>query len=235
MHAMEDEEANRVCGSRERRCIASGEVLPEARLVRFVIDPQGTLVPDIDGRLPGRGYWISADAKSIMHAIGRHLFDKAAHRSVKVPEDIVARTEHGVAQRMLAHLGLARRSGNLILGFDQVDRQIRSPEPPTVIIEAQDAAEDGRRKLQAAATAAGYIPFVIAAFSSQELSLSLRRENVVHAAVKPGRIAERLIFEAARLQGFRLLDPWVWKGFQARECAAGMPANGLSSVCERNA
>jgi hypothetical protein len=59
----------------------------------------------------------------------------------------------------------------------------------------------------------GSVPFVIAALSNAELSLSLGRENVVHAAVKPGRFAERLIFEAARLKGFRLLSPWVWEGF----------------------
>lgn len=210
---MDHEGANLMEGSRARRCIATGEVLPEARLVRFVVDPEGTLVPDVDGGLPGRGYWISADAESIRRAASRNMFVKAAKRALSVPDDLVTRTEFGIVQRMLAYLGLARRSGVLILGFDQVEKQIRSQEPPPVIIEAKEAATDGRRKLQAAATAAGYVPFVIAAFSNDELSLSLGRENVVHAAAKPGRIAERLIFEAARLQGFRRLNPWVWKGF----------------------
>lgn len=213
MQGMAHEGSGLADRTRDRRCIATGEVLPEARLVRFVVDPEGNLVPDVDGRLPGRGYWISADAESIQRAATRNMFAKAAKHPVSVPDDLVTRTELGIVQRMLAYLGLARRSGVLILGFDQVEKQIRSPEPPPVIIEAREAAEDGRRKLQAAATAAGYVPFVIAAFSNEELSLSLGRENVVHAAVKPGRIAERLIFEAARLQGFRRLDPWVWKGF----------------------
>lgn len=210
---MEREGAGLTEGTRDRRCIATGEVLPEARLVRFVVDPEGTLVPDVDGRLPGRGYWISANPDSIQRASARNLFAKAAKRSLNVPDDLAARTEQGIVQRMLAYIGLARRSGGLILGFDQVEKQIRSQEPPSVIIEAREAADDGRRKLQAAATAAGYVPFVISAFSNDELSLSLGRENVVHAAVKPGRISERLIFEAARLQGFRRLDPWAWKGF----------------------
>jgi len=213
MQGMGHEDSGLMEGLRDRRCIATGKVLPEARLVRFVLDPEGTIVPDVDGRLPGRGYWISADAESIRRAALRNMFAKAAKRSVSIPDDLVMRTELGIVQRMLAYLGLARRSGVLVLGFDQVEKQIRSPEPPPVIIEAREAAEDGRRKLQAAATAAGYVPFVVAAFSNEELSLSLGRENVVHAAVKPGRIAERLIFEAARLQGFRRLDPWVWRGF----------------------
>jgi uncharacterized protein len=202
-----------MCASRERRCIATGEVLPEARLVRFVLDSEGTVVPDIEAKLPGRGFWISADSRTIDRAAQRGLFAKAAGRSAIVPGDLAARTEAGLAQRALSYLGLARRAGDLILGFDRVERTMRSPEPPAVIVEARDAANDGCRKLQAAAKATGYIPFVIAAFSNAELSLSLGRENVVHAAVKPGRIAERLIFEAARLKGFRLLNPWVWEGF----------------------
>ena len=90
---------------------------------------------------------------------------------------------------------------------------MRGQNRPPLIVEAAEAAPDGRRKLQAAATAKSHVPFVIGALSSTELSLALGRENVVHAALQPGRIAERLIFEAARLQGFRPLKPWVWDGF----------------------
>ena len=204
---------SRTSGIRERRCIASGEVLPEARLIRFVLDPEGSVVPDIAAKLPGRGYWVSAERAVIERAAARRLFAKAAGQDVTASGDLATRTEAGLVQRMLSYLGLARRSGDLILGFDRIEGQIRGTQPPTVMVEASDASADGRRKLQAAAKAVGCIPFVIGAFSSTELSLSLGRENVVHAAVKPGRIAERLIFEAARLKGFRLLNPWVWDGF----------------------
>ena len=200
-------------GSRERRCIVTGEIMPEARLVRFVLDPAGTVVPDIDAKLPGRGFWVSADRKLIASASRRGAFARAAGQAVVVPDDLAGRAEAGIVQRILSWLGFARRAGELILGFDRVERQIRSPEPPALIVEASDAGADGRRKLQAAAKSAGYIPFVIAGLSNAELSLSLGRENVVHAAVRPGRISERLIFEAARLKGFRVPNPWVWEGF----------------------
>jgi hypothetical protein len=200
-------------GSRERRCIVTGEILPEARLLRFVIDPSGSVVPDVDAKLPGRGFWVSAERALVERASKRGVFAKAAGSAVTVPGDLAARMEAGIVQRTLSWLGFARRAGELILGFDNVERQIRSPEPPAVIVEASEAGADGRRKLQAAAKSAGYLPFVIAGLSNAELSLSLGRENVVHAAVKPGRISERLIFEAARLKGFRLLNPWVWEGF----------------------
>lgn len=208
-------------GSRERRCIVTGEVLPEARLLRFVLAPDGQVVPDVEAKLPGRGLWVSADRTMIGQAVAKRLFSRAAKASAAADKGLPERAEAQLVERILAHLGLARRAGELVLGFDQVDKALRGANPPVLIIEAAEAAPDGRRKLQAAATTRGHVPFVIGALTNSELSLALGRENVVHAALKPGRIAERLIFEAARLSGFRALRPWVWDGFSDGE--AGGP------------
>lgn len=200
-------------GARERRCIVTGDVLPEARLLRFVVAPDGAVVPDIEAKLPGRGLWVSAQRSAVAKAAAKNLFAKAAKGPARAAADLADRTEVRLVDRMLALVGLARRAGELILGFDQVEKALRSPNPPPLIVEAAEAAADGRRKLQAAATAKSHVPFVIGALTSAELSLALGRENVVHAALKPGRIAERLIFEAGRLEGFRPLRAWVWEGF----------------------
>jgi hypothetical protein len=200
-------------GSRQRRCIVTGNVLPEARLLRFVLSPDGQVVPDVEAKLPGRGLWVSADRSIIAQAVAKRLFARAAKAPASVDATLPERTESRLVERILAHLGLARRAGELVLGFDSVDKALRSANPPALIIEAAEAAPDGRRKLQAAATAGGHVPFVIGALTNAELSLALGRENVVHAALNPGRIAERLIFEATRLSGFRPLRPWVWEGF----------------------
>jgi len=208
-------------GSRERRCIVTGEVLPEARLLRFVLSPDGQAVPDVEAKLPGRGLWVSADRTIIAQAVAKRLFARAAKAPATADGGLPERAESRLVERILAHLGLARRAGELVLGFDQVEKALRGANPPVLIVEASEAASDGRRKLQAAATARGHVPFVIGALTNAELSLALGRENVVHAALNPGRIAERLIFEAARLSGFRPLRPWVWEGFSDGE--AGGP------------
>ena len=204
-------------GSRTRRCIVSGETLPEGRLVRFVVDPEGQVVPDVEAKLPGRGMWVKAERKAVEQAAAKGLFSRAAGETVKADPGLASRTEARLVERMLNHLGLARRAGDLILGFDQVERALRGPKGPAVIVGATDAAEDGQRKLNAAARSAGIVPFVIGALTSAELSLALGRSNVVHAALKSGRIAERLVFDAGRLNGFRPLRPWVWAGFSEGE------------------
>ena len=207
--------------SRERRCIVTGEVLPEARLLRFVLAPDGQVVPDVEAKLPGRGLWVRADRTIIAQAVAKRLFARAAKAPAAADGGLPERAEARLVERILAHLGLARRAGELVLGSDRVDKALRSANPPVLIIEAVEAARDGRRKLQAAATARGHVPFVIGALTNAELSLALGRENVVHAALNPGRIAERLVFEASRLSGFRALRPWVWEGFSGGE--AGGP------------
>jgi len=200
-------------GTRTRRCIVTGEVLPEGRLVRFVAGPDARIVPDVEAKLPGRGIWVRAERKAVDQAVAKRLFARAAEAAVIADPDLAERTEARLVERMLGHLGLARRAGELILGFDQVERALRSQTPPAVIVEAADAAPEGQRKLQAAARANGIVPFVLGSLTSAELSLALARANVVHAALKSGRIAERLVFDAGRLNGFRPPKAWIWAGF----------------------
>jgi hypothetical protein len=44
---------------------------------------------------------------------------------------------------------------------------------------------------------------VIECLTSAELGLALGRENVIHAAIQPGGLADRLVFDAERLAGLR--------------------------------
>lgn len=188
---------------RERRCIVTGEILSEAKLVRFVADPDGRVVPDVAAELPGRGMWVSATRDALKIAVAKNLFAKSAKASLQVADDLSDRVERQLVSRMQGDLGLARRAGQAVLGFDNVMRELDARVPPAALVEARDGAADGRRKLAGAVRARGLKTEVIEALDSAELSLALGRENVIHAALKPGRLAERLSFDASRLGGFR--------------------------------
>lgn len=188
---------------RERRDIVSGTVMPENRLLRFVADPDGKIVPDVAAKLPGRGLWVAANASAVKTAVEKKLFSRAAKAQVTADADLGARTEKALVARMLGDLGIARRSGAAVLGFDNVLRQLEGPKPPKVLIEAFDGAPDGKRKLYAAAHRLELACVVIETLTSAELGLALGRENVIHAAVQPGGLADRLMFDAERLSGFR--------------------------------
>jgi uncharacterized protein len=188
---------------RERRCIVSGTVMPENRLMRFVADPDGQVVPDAAAKLPGRGLWVEASRAAVAKAVEKKLFSRAAKESVTATADLATRAEKALLARMIGDLGLARRSGSLVLGFDNVLRELQGPKPPKVLIEALDGAADGKRKLYGAAHRLELKCVVIECLTSAELGLALGRENVIHAAVQPGGLAERLTFDAERLSGFR--------------------------------
>ena len=188
-------------GARERSCIVTRAVLPEEKLVRFVVDPLGQVVPDVAAKLPGRGMWISADRAILERAVEKGHFSRAAKTPVGAARDIVNRVESLLVERMCGDLGLARRAGQLVLGFENVARAFSGRNPPAVLIEASDGADDGRRKLLGVAK--NQAVTIIDCLTRAEMSLALGRDNVVHAALKSGRLSTRLAADARRLGGFR--------------------------------
>ena len=131
--------------SRERRDIVSGEVMDEARLIRFVAGPDGAVVPDLARKLPGRGLWVAADRASVTTAAKRNHFARAAKAKLSAPADLADRVEQLLTRRVLDGLGLAKRAGELTSGFEKVMAAVRSGKVAW-LIEASDGAEDGRRK-----------------------------------------------------------------------------------------
>lgn len=181
-----------------RRCLVTRDCRPPGQLLRFVLDPESRIQPDVDARLPGRGMWLSADRNVLNKAVAGNLFARAARAPARVAPDLVEQVERLLARRALATLGLARRAGQVALGFDQVRPWLRSGAA-AVLVAARDGAADGRRKLRRLAPE---LPLVVA-FSSAELGSALGRESVVHVAVAAGGLAQRLLQDVERLAGFR--------------------------------
>lgn len=187
----------------ERRCVVTGEVRPVAELIRFVVGPDGDIVPDLAEDLPGRGLWVTADQKILTRAADGKAFSRAARRPVRVQPDLVNHVETLLMRRMGAHLGLARKAGVALLGFDIILKSFDSRVPPRLLVEAIEGAGDGRRKLQQAARARGLKIETVECLSTSELGLALGRENVIHAAVKPGALADRLRTDGTKLARLR--------------------------------
>ncbi len=181
-----------------RRDIVSRESGDRSRMLRFVVDPERRLVPDLAGRLPGRGIWVMADAASLATAVKKRLFDRQAGGTVIVPEDLGGLVERLLAQRACDLLGLGRRAGEVVQGFDQVAAALDG-KVPGVLVEASDAAVHGARKLR---SRHGPGPLVTC-LTRAEIGQALGRDAVVHAWMRQGTLATRLLEEATRLEGFR--------------------------------
>ena len=185
-----------------RRCIASGELLPKRGLIRFVAGPQGGVVPDIVGRLPGRGLWLTPRRDMLDKACARNLFAKAAKAPLRAPDDLADQVDRLLLRRCLDLLGLAKRAGQAVAGYEKVSSWLAAGKLG-LLVQAVDAAEDGRRRLGAMVAARAPEVPVVELFTREELGRALGRDTWVHVAIAPGGVARQLVDETARLAAFR--------------------------------
>lgn len=181
--------------STERTCIVTRGVKPKAELIRFVVGPGQQLVPDITGKLPGRGIYVSASKLLVAEAIAKRLFSKAAKEQVAMPEGLLATLEQQMARRVAEALSLARKAGQVITGFEKVEAELKKGTVEA-LIHADDAGEDGIKKLSF------YTGPTFTNLPRSLLSEVLGRDNAVHAVVTHGPAAAFFIEVARRFALF---------------------------------
>ncbi|QYZ69654.1 RNA-binding protein [Neotabrizicola shimadae] len=183
----------------ERKCIVTGASGPKAGLIRFVIGPDGMVVPDVLGRLPGRGIWVSADRAAIEKAAAKGLFARAARQPVKAPEGLTDLVEDILARRVVDLVSMARKAGGAVCGYEKVKDWLVKGEA-VVLVQASDGSERGKAKLHPPGDEDSFI----ACMTARELGLSFGRERAIHAALAAGGLTVRVVEEAARLAGLRM-------------------------------
>lgn len=210
---------------RERRDLVSHEVMDESRLIRFVAGPDGQVVPDLGRKLLGRGLWVEASRTSVEAAVKKNGFTRAAKTKLTAPADLADVIERLLARRCLDQLGLARREGVLISGFEKTAASLRAGKAAWVL-EAADGSADGRGKILALAR--HQTAKICGAFTADDLSLALGLENAIHAVLLAGGRADRWTIEVERLAGFRPLRPPHWDVSSVEDGSAGAPPTGAS-------
>lgn len=195
----------------------TGELHPPQRLIRFALDPDGVVTPDLGAELPGRGAWVTAARSMVIAAAKRGHFNRAFKAEARLPagvspEAFADAVECGLAARSLAALGLARRAGAGVAGFEKVEAALKGAGAGVLVIAA-DAAADGTDKL---IRLAGTAP-VIRAFDARELARAIGCEGVVYAALRTGREAARTLRELDRLSGFRTVYGGAGEAISAAE------------------
>lgn len=182
----------------ERRCIVSRETGTKAGLIRFVAGPDDEIVPDLAGRLPGRGMYVTANAETLRAAARKGHFARAAKRQVRVPPDLVEMVEALLAARLTELLALARKAGQAVCGLEKTTAALVSGEA-ALLLQATDGSGRERARLR---PPAGEKSLVTCLFA-HELGLAFARDRVIHAAVLAGGLGDRIRDEAQRLSGIR--------------------------------
>jgi len=181
----------------ERSCIVTRKTGPRAGMIRFVVGPEGQLVPDIRAKLPGRGIWVSADRATLEQAVTKRLFARAAKAEVTVPEGLVDDVEALLARRVVDLIAMARKAGDAVAGYEKVKSWLATGQG-SVLIQASDGSARGKSKLNTP-----YDGRFVGCFRAGEIGLAFGRESVIHGAVTAGGLGARSVEEATRLAGFR--------------------------------
>ncbi|HVY00581.1 MAG TPA: RNA-binding protein [Pseudorhodoplanes sp.] len=190
----------------ERCCALSREVKPVGELIRFVIGPDGGIVPDVKHKLPGRGVWLTASRDALGRAVKANVFAKSFRKDVRAPDDLVAQTERLLERAALDALAIAGKARQAVCGFARVEAALAGGEA-VALLHASDGAADGIRKLNGLLRRrgeqnAGEIA-IIDTFSSAQLDLAFGRPNVIHAALLAGDASKGFLARYRRYERFR--------------------------------
>lgn len=196
----------------ERTCIVTRSVSDPDALLRFVVGPDGSVVPDLKRQLPGRGCWVGAERRLVDEAVRKKLFRRAFKAEVGIDPGLGQMVDGLLVRAALGALGLARKAGAVALGAAKADAAIRAGNA-VCVLHAHEASADGVRKLTQARRAVVFAggPQTVAykLFSEAEMGLALGGTNVIHAAVlaaDAGRAALRRVVALDRYRGGSLED-----------------------------
>jgi len=193
-----------------RMCVVTREVRPPEELIRFVVGPDQSVVPDLKRKLPGRGAWVTARRDVLAMAVKRGAFARAFRADVKVAPDLADTVERLMKRSVLDALGVARKARQVVVGHAQVEAAAEQGAA-VAVLHACDAGQEGVRRILAAIRrgsppdAANVV--VIPVFTSAQLHLALARPNVVHAALLAGRASETVIARWRSFAYFRQAEP----------------------------
>jgi predicted RNA-binding protein YlxR (DUF448 family) len=193
-------------GGSERTCIVTGiKDVPDAML-RFALSPDGSVVPDIRRKLPGRGVWTRLSFETVSRAAAKQAFSRAFRAKVEASLSLAETVGALLERDALQSLSIANKAGLVVAGAFKVDSAIEAGGV-VALIQASDGAADGaakrahalRAKLGPEANAIVRIDL----FKSGQLDLALGRANVIHAALKQGAASSAFLTRADRLRRYR--------------------------------
>ncbi len=163
-------------------------------LLRFVLAPDRTLVPDPQGKLPGRGAYTCWQQECLRSAAAKKQFARSFRGEVQpvAPDALVVRVVRHLAERIGSYLALANKAGKVVSGSDMVVEAFKR-RTPGVLFVAADISADSRERFVSLANRAG-VP-LIELFTKEQLGALLGKEMRSVAAIEQGGFIASIMTE----------------------------------------
>ena len=112
---------------------------------------------------------------------------------------IFEQVENLIANRVIKLIGLSRKSGQCICGYEKVKDWLKK-DIVKVLIQSSDGSSRGKSRLRTPDDGK-----FIGCLSSKELGKVFGRENITHCALASGGLTQRIVEDAQRLKGLRIV------------------------------
>ncbi|MGI9479507.1 MAG: RNA-binding protein [Hyphomicrobiaceae bacterium] len=192
-----------------RTCIVTRVARPPEALIRFVVGPDASIVPDVARKLPGRGVWVTCCRDVVGDAVKKGAFARSLRSKVNVDPELAILVDRLLVRRALDQLSISNKAGLLQCGLGKVDAWL-SAGADGALIQAVDASPNGlakvARKYRAVCAASKTPPIEVSMLTINELSLAIGRANVVHAALSKGNAATNFLAAVSRVERYRATE-----------------------------
>ena len=185
----------------QRSCLGCRETKDKKALLRFVLAPDRTLVPDPQGKLPGRGAYTCWRRECLSKAAAKNQFARSFKGDVSMAgsDDLADRIVRLLEERIGAYLALANKAGKVVSGSDMVSEAFRRRTPGVLYIAADISAES-RARFVALADRAG-VPLVDF-FSKERLGAFLGKELRSVAVIEQSGFITTIMTELEKYRDF---------------------------------
>jgi uncharacterized protein len=189
--------------SPQRTCVGCRVTCDKDELIRFVLAPDGTLVPDLLKKLPGRGVYTCLKESCIRQACERKLFSRAFKRDVlgadadALRDLIITMME----DRIASYIALANKAGKVVSGSDMVGEVLKKKRDIAgIILVASDVSEDIGNRIRS--LAAQYGVEHVTLFDKERYGSLLGKSLRSVLAVQGQGFVEKLKMEIERYRNF---------------------------------
>jgi len=185
----------------QRSCLGCRDIKAKDDLLRFVLDPEGNVVPDVAKKLPGRGAYTCFSRSCLEMAIKKRQFGRSFKGMAKTAsaEEMLSLVTALQTERISATIAMANKAGRVVSGSDTVMDALRKGNVSLLIL-AEDISNESAAKFLAIAGKTGVESF---RFSLKEqLGSPLGKDIRSVVAVAPGPFADNLRRELKRYGNF---------------------------------
>lgn len=180
-------------------CNVTGREIPASRMLRLVVAPDKHVVVDLKQTLPATAYWVITNREALASLKPKILQE---HPDSQWPVELEERIEILLKKQLIETIHLARRTGAVIGGFEKA-RVALEKGTIAVLLQAQDASVDGKRKLS---NLAGHYKNVVLSevLTRTEMESITNKENQTHIVIKKGGLADKIGAIIWQMEAYRM-------------------------------